>query len=149
MIIIDAQLEAIHEGLKAVEEHAKWLDGNILKRLASGVKSKAKREVKALVTQRTGAMYKGVVYYYDAKNKRVVITNNATGGTNDARYPWILAAGRRLDPRNGKMLNFGAKDWIERPGNQYMSSGKAADDIQKVIDSFMRGLEKKGVLKYE
>jgi len=43
MIIIDAQLEAIHEGLKAVEEHAKWLDGNILKRLASGVKSKSKK----------------------------------------------------------------------------------------------------------
>ena len=149
MIIIESQLEAIHEGLRAVMDHAKYLDGNILKRLGSGVKSKAKKEVKVLVTQRSGAMYKGVVYYYDAQNKRVVITNNATGGTQSARYPWILAAGRRLDPRSGKMLNFGARDWIERPGNQYMSSLKAEEDIQKVIDSFMRNLEKKGVLKYE
>lgn len=149
MIVIQAQLEAIHEGLKAVEEHAKYLDGNILKRLGSGIKSKAKKEVRVLVTQRTGTMYKGVVYYYDAKNKRVVVTNNATGGTKAARYPWILAAGKRLDPRSGKTIDLGVRDWIERPGNQYMSSNKAEDDIQKVIDSFMRSLEKKGVLKYE
>jgi hypothetical protein len=149
MIVIESQLEAIHEGLREVEKYSKYLDGNILKRFGAGVKSRGKKEVKALVTQRSGAMYKGVVYYYDAKNKRVVITNNATGGTKDARYPWILATGKRLDPRSGKTINFGVRDWIERPGHQYMSSIKAEEDIQKVIDSFMRGLEKKGILKYE
>ena len=149
IVVVDAQLEAIHKGLAEVDKYAKNLDVYILKRLASGVKSRAKQAVKALVTQRSGNMYKGVVYHFDYQNKRVTVTNNAVGGTKEARYPWILAAGKRLDPRSRKTINFGVRDWIERPGHQYMSSIKAEEDIQKVIDSFMRGLEKKGILKYE
>lgn len=149
MIVIQAQLEAIHRGLQDVEEHAKYLDGDILKKLGAGIKAKSKREVKTLVAQRSGAMYKGVIFYYNPQKKQVVVTNNTRSETSGARYPWVLAHGKRLDPRSGKVLKLKEIDWIERPGNQYMHSNKAEDDIQKVIDRFMVKLEKKGVLKYE
>ncbi len=71
MIIIEAKLEAIHEGFAEVADALKpeKLDKYILSRLGAGVKTQARRAVKNLVRQRTGAMYKGVYSYYSRAKK--------------------------------------------------------------------------------
>lgn len=151
MIHIQQKLEAIHEGFKELDFALKpeKLDKYILSRLGAGVRTEARRAVKRLVVNRTGAMQKGVYTYYDKKKREQVVTNNAQRiGTNGkpARYPWILAAGKRLDTRSGKMLHFGERDWVEGPGNKYVWSNKADDDIEKVINRELDKLKKKGVL---
>lgn len=150
MIEFEAKLEAIHKGFEEVSDILKpdKLDKYILSRLGAGVKTQARRAIKSLVRQRTGAMYKGVYTYFNRAKKQQVVTNNATKGEGPkaARYPWILAAGHRLDPRSGKTLTFGERDWVEGPGNRYLWSNKADDDIEKVLNRELEKLKKKGVL---
>lgn len=149
MINIEAKLDAIHRGFEDVADILKpaRLDKYILSRLGAGVKKQAKRAVKSLVNQRTGAMYRGVYSYYNRAKRQQIVTNNATSATSGARYPWILAAGHRKDPRTGRVLTFGIqRDWVEGPGKRYLWSEKADDDIEKVLNRELEKLKKKGVL---
>lgn len=150
MINIEAKLDAIHRGFEEVSDVLKpeKLDKYILSRLGAGVRTQAKRAVRSLVRQRSGAMYKGVFTYYNRAKKQQIVTNNAQRGEGrgGVRYPWILAAGHRLDPRSGKTLTFGERDWVEGPGNRYLWSEKADDDIEKVLNRELEKLKKKGVL---
>lgn len=150
MINLEPKLEAIHEAFRDVADTLSpdKLDKYVLSRLGAGVKTTARRSVKQLVKQRTGAMYRGVYSYYNRAKRQQIVTNNATrgDGRTAARYPWILAAGHRLDTRSGKTLSFGERDWIEGPGNRYLYSNKADDDIEKVIEREIEKLRKRGVL---
>lgn len=153
IINIDTKLDAIHNGLSQLEDHLKpmVLDKKILSRLGARVKADAKRYIKGNVTQRTGAMYKGVFTYYNRLMRQQIVSNSAQREAGSpfkkaGRYPFILAAGHRLDPRTGKMLSWGFKDWVEGPGIRYMRSNRANDDIQAVINRELDKLKKKGVL---
>lgn len=149
MINIEAKLDAIHEGFAEVADvlRPEKLDKYILSRLGAGVKTKARREVLVVTKRRTGAMYKGVYSYYNRAKRQQIVTNNATSATSGARYPWILAAGHRKDPRTGRVLTFGIqRDWVEGPGRRYLWSEKADDDIEKVLNRELEKLKKKGVL---
>lgn len=149
MINIEAKLDAIHEGFAEVADVLKpeKLDKYILSRLGAGVKTASRRAIKQLVKQRSGAMYKGVYSYYNKSKRQQIVTNNATSATSGARYPWILAAGHRKDPRTGRVLTFGIqRDWVEGPGKRYLWSEKADDDIEKVLNRELEKLKKKGVL---
>lgn len=149
MINLEPKLEAIHEAFADVADvlSPQKLDRYILSRLGAGVKTVARKSAKQLVTQRTGAMYRGVYSYYNKAKRQQFVTNNATNPASGARYPWILAAGHRRDTRSGKMLSFGERDWIEGPGNRYLYSNKADDDIEKVVNRELDKLKKRGVLK--
>ena len=149
MIIVQQQLEAIHAGIAEMGIQAPYLSKNVAQKLGRSIKTKSKQAIKTLVTKHSGAMYAGAFNYWSPSKKQEVITNNATSDTSGARYPWVLAHGKRLDPRSGKTLTFAPVDFVEGPGNRYLNSSQEEDDVQKVIDSFMRGLEKKGILKYE
>lgn len=152
MVIIEQKLDAIHEAFKEVSDvlSPAKLDKFILSRLGYGVKTKARQSVRVLVKQRSGAMYKGVYTYYNKKKNQQIVTNNAARagvlGKKDGRYPWILAAGKRLDPRSGRTLILGERDWVEGPGNRYLYSNKADDDIEKVLERELKKLQAKGVL---
>lgn len=152
IINIETKLDAIHNGLSELDDYLKpaTLDRKILSRLGARVKSDSKKAVRALVTQRTGAMYKGVFTYYNRLMRQQVVSNNAQRDAGKfkkaGRYPWILAAGHRLDPRSGKMLSWGFRDWVEGPGIRYMRSERADDDIEKVLNRELEKLKKKGVL---
>ena len=150
MISIEPKLEAIHKGFAEVSDVLRpdKLDKYILSRLGAGVKTQARRAVKSLVQQRTGKMYKGVYTYFNRAKKTQIVTNNAQRGTDsrNGRYPWILAAGRRKDPRSGKVLSFGERDWVDGPGKRYLWSNKADDDIEKVLNRELEKLRKRGVL---
>lgn len=148
MISVQPKLEAIHEGFAEVADVLKpeKLDKYILSRLGAGVKTVSRRAIKQLVKQRSGAMYKGVYSYYNKGKRQQIVTNNATNPKNGTRYPWVLAAGKRMEPRTGHIVHFGVRDWVERPGNQYIASNKADDDIEKVLNREFEKLKKKGVL---
>lgn len=148
MISVQPKLEAIREGFKDVADVLKpeKLDKYILSRLGAGVKTMSRRAVKQLVKQRSGAMYKGVYSYYNKGKRQQIVTNNAQSARG-VRYPWILAAGKRMEPRTGHMVNIGVRDWVERPGNQYIASNKADDDVEKVLNREIEKLRKRGVIK--
>jgi len=147
VIRLEAKLESIHEGFSQISDilSPDKLDKFILSRLGAGVKTQARRMARQLVKQRTGAMYRGVYSYYNKRRHEQIVTNNATGATG-GRYPWILAAGRRLDPRSGRTITFGERDWVDGPGKRYLWSNKADDDIEKVLTRELAKLKKKGVL---
>lgn len=161
MISIEAKLDAIHRGLDQVKDETKYLDLDILRKLGRGIVSKSKSTYKVLLTRQSGAMYKGIVSRVFKPQKIVVVSNIASNPKTGARYPFILAHGATIAPKKAKTLSFniGGKwisthgpikvpvhDWIERPGNQYMSSNKADDDIEYVIEYAINQLKKKGVL---
>lgn len=150
MISIEPKLEAIHKGFAEVSDVLRpdKLDKYILSRLGAGVKSQARRAIKGLVQQRTGNMYKGVYTYFNRAKKTQIVTNSAQRGEGPkaGRYPWILATGHRKDPRSGRVLTFGVRDWVEGPGKRYLWSEKADDDIEKVLNRELEKLKKKGVL---
>lgn len=163
MISIEPKLDALHEGLQEIEQYTKYLDLDILRKLGSGVVKKSKSGYSGLLRKRTGRMYKGIYSYTDRGKKQQVVTNNATNPptSGGVRYPWVLAHGATIQPRNGKMLTFitpdgkwrrahsviiPSFDWLERPGNQYMSSLQADDDIEYVVQKKIDQLKKKGVL---
>lgn len=148
MISVQPKLEAIHQGFAEVAEVLKpeKLDKYILSRLGAGVKTASRRAIKQLVKQRSGAMYKGVYSYYNKSKRQQIVTNNAQS-SRGVRYPWILAAGHRTIKKTNMRVNFGVRDWVERPGNQYIASNKADDDIEKVLNREIEKLRKRGVIK--
>lgn len=146
MISIEGKLDAIHKGLDAVKDETKYLDLDILRKLGRGAVSASKRRYLDILHKRSKNFYNSIKATTSTKKKITVVTSNASNPKTGARYPWVLAAGNRLDPRSGKTLTFGPFDWVERPSNQYMSSNKADDDIEYVINYAINQLKKKGIL---
>lgn len=160
MVVIEGKLDAIHEGLKDIAEYTKYIDLDILRALGRGVVRRSKREYLTKLKKRTGTMYKGIYSYQNKRRKQQVVTNQATDEKTGVRYPWVLAAGARIEPKAAKALRFqidgkwisshgvtiAPRDWVNRPGNQYMASEQADDDIEKVIERKIAQLKKKGIL---
>ena len=161
MIDLVAKLEAIHRGLDAVEDETKYLDIDILRRLGRGVVSASKSRYRSLLSRRSGTMYRGIKAVTWPRKRMTMVSNVAADERTKVRYPFVLAHGATIAPKHKKALTFkiGDKwvrtrktvtlpvfDWIERPGNQYMWSNKADDDIEKVVLYAIEKLKKKGVL---
>lgn len=163
MISIEPKLDALRDGLKEIEQYTKYLDLDILRKLGSGVVKKSKSEYSNTLRKRTGRMYKGIYSYTKRRSKEQIVTNDATNPPTSGgiRYPWVLAHGATIKPKNAKVLTFMTPDgkwrrahsviipsfdWVERPGNKYMSSLQADDDIEYVVQKKIDQLKKKGVL---
>lgn len=145
MISIEAKLEAIHKGLDAVADELPYLDKDILRRLGRGVVQKSKQRYKEVLKKRTGLFYNSIKPVYSRRLKAMVVSASAES-PRGVRYPFVLAHGFRNEPRTGRKVFFGERDWIERPGRQYMWSEKADDDIEYVINYALEKLKKKGVI---
>jgi hypothetical protein len=170
MVSIEGKLDAIHEGLKEVDQYMKYLDLDILRALGRGVVQRSKQRYRMLFTKPARKnspgydnkkhMYDGIYSYQNKRRKQQVVTNQATDEKTGVRYPWVHAAGARIEPKKAKVLRFQidgkwvsshgvtlpVRDWVERPGNQYMASEQADDDIEKVIERKIAQLKKKGIL---
>lgn len=163
MIYIEEKLDAIHDGLIQIDGYTKYLDLDILRKLGAGVARKAKSNYLGILRKRTGAMYKGIYYYVNKPKHQAVVTNQAANPptTGGVRYPWVLAHGATIKAKNAKALTFmlpdgkwrrahsvviAPRDWIERPGNQYISSLRADQDIEDVIQKMLDKLKKRGIL---
>lgn len=145
MISIEAKLEAIHKGLAAVDDELKYLDKDILRKLGRGVVQKSKQRYREVLQKRTGKFYNSIKPVYSNRLKAMVVSASAES-ERGVRYPFVLARGFRREPRTGRKVVFGERDWIERPGRQYMWSEKADDDIEYVINYAIEKLKKKGIL---
>ena len=146
MISIEAKLDAIHQALDQVADETQYLDIDILRKLGRGVVRKSKQRYLEILHKRTKTFYNSIRATTSKRKRVTVVTSDATNPQTGARYPWILAAGKRMEPRTGKTITFPAFDWINRPGNQYMASNQADDDIESVIEYTLKKLKEKGVL---
>ena len=163
MISIQPKLDAIHQALIYIKDETKWLDVDIIKKLGAGVTRKAKQNYRSLFRapkRGRDGMYSKITKYLDKPRRIITVTNSAANANDGVRYPFVQAHGAVIKAKKEKYLTFQidgkwikkqtvtlpVRDWIQRPGNQYMASMQADEDIHKVIDQKISQLKRKGIL---
>jgi len=159
-ISIEAKMDAIYDAFDEVRDEVPYLTIDVVRRLGRGVVSTVKRQYGTSFKKRTGAMYKGIRAVTDKTKLQTEVYSGAEDAKTGARYAFVLARGAMIEPQKKKCLTFQidgkwyrthgsklpARDWINRPGYQYVMSEKADDDVEKVIQQTIAKLKKKGVL---
>lgn len=158
-IQIKSDLDELKSSLDGMEKSMPKLTRRVLGAAGTGIKKTTKKNFSNYFNNRTGMFFKSLKYKVRKSGNSVIISASATsdGTSKGIRYPFVLAAGATILPKNGKTLTFLGKEgvwkrvkqtvikptpWIETPAESYLASSDYQNDIdavlQKHIDTYLK-----------
>lgn len=152
-IQVKAQIDECLKLFDGMNANKKMIRKYLMRSIGTGAKRAAKQGYGAVLSKRSGKLYKSIKSNLRFDGSKLYITNDADSGKNTAkdgraaRYGFMLASGYTIEGKTDRGLTFNVngkwitkhkvtvppKDWIDPPVNRYMEGPRSDEDLEKAL----------------